>query len=232
MIVMKKAIYVFLILTMIFQDGIAFAFSDRIEGLEYVIRKIDDSPMERTIAQKYDLYQIYFENRSDKTFSIPGYSIDLGVHCSSLAEIRSLSKNKNSNKLAIFTVAASAASFALGGIAKTAASTLRSVSSYKKNRMAMDDDDSILSKNKTYIIYPGDGLSLFLFVDKNLAQSPTTMRFVCHDEDLGINNVVINNHIDLRELNAKNEKNIDETNHNNDENKDSVIAVPSSDAYR
>ena len=227
-----KYLMLFLCIVMLSQNSIAIAFGDRIDGLEFVVRKIDDPPMERAVAQKYDLYEIYFENRSEKTFSIPGYSIDLGVHYSSLAEIRSLSKNKSSNKLAIFTVAASAASFALGGIAKTAASTLRSVSSYKKNRMAMDDDDSILSKNKTYIIYPGDGLSLFLFVDKNLAQSPTTMRFVCHDEDLGINNVVINNHIDLRELNAKNEKNIDETNHNNDENKDSVIAVPSSDAYR
>ena len=228
-----KYIILFLcILIISYQNGMAIAFGDRIDGLEFVVRKIDDPPIERAVAQKYDLYEIYLENRSEKTFSIPGYSIDLGVHYSSLAEIRSLFKNKNSNKLAIFSIAAGAASFALGGIAKTAASTLRSVNSYKKNRMAMDDDDSILSKNKTYIIYPGDGLSLFLFVDKNLAQSPATMRFICRDEEVGVNNVVINNHIDLREINVKDVKNTDETNRNNDENKNNVIAVPPSDTYK
>ena len=220
---------IFLLMAVFCQTTMVIAFDDHVDGLEYVVRRIEAPPIERTIAQRYDLYEFYLENRSDKTFSITGYSIDLGVHYSSLAEIKSLSKNKNSNKLAIFGIAAGAASFALGGIAKTAANTIKSVNSYKRNKAGFDDDENILSKNKTYIIYPSDGLSLFLFVDKNLAQSPNTVRFVCRDETSGINNVVINNHLDLREMNANG---VDQINRNNEEAKKSVIAVPSSDTYK
>ena len=226
---LKQIILVFSALVTLCQSTMVFAFDDNIDGFEYEIRKIDAPPIEKLIAQRYDLYEIYFENKSDKTFSIPGYSIDLGVHCSSLAEIRSLFKNKNSNKLAIFNIAAGAASLALGGIAKTAASTIRSVSVYRQNKIAIDDDENILSKNKTYIIYPGDALSLFLFVDKNLEESPNVVKFICRDESVGINNIVINKHIDLSGMDAKN---IDETNRNNEEDKKNVIAVPSYGTYK
>ncbi len=226
---LKITILFLSILTILPQSNRVFAFDDHIDGFEYVVRKIDAPPIERSIAQKYDLYELYLENKSDKIFSIPGYSIDLGVHYSSLAEIYSLSKNKSTNKLAIFGIAAGAASFALGGIAKTAANTIRSVGYYKRNKASLDDDENILSKNKTYIIYPGDELSLFLFIDKNLAQSPNTVRFVCRDEVSGVNNVVINNHIDLKEMNTKS---VDKTNRDNEEEKKNVIAVPLSDTYK
>ena len=224
--ILKPVLILFIMLTLLCQN--ALAFNEKVEGLEYVVRKLENPPMERAIVSRYDLYELYLENRSDKVFSVPGYSVDLGVNYSSLPEIRSSFKSKKSNKLAIFTIATSAASFALGGIAKTAASTLRTVNLYRKNNQSLNEDDNVLNKNKTYIIYPGDGLSLFLFVDRFLGQSPSTVRFICKDEESGLSNVVINNHIELRELNVQN---IDESNRNNDE-KNNVIAAPATDMYK
>ncbi|OGI20558.1 MAG: hypothetical protein A3B68_05810 [Candidatus Melainabacteria bacterium RIFCSPHIGHO2_02_FULL_34_12] len=204
----------------------SLAAYEKIEGLEYVLRKIENPPIDKDIARKFELYEFYLENRSNMTFSIPGYSIDLGLDYSSASEIKSLYKNKSSNKLAIFNIAAGAASIALGGIAKTAASTIRTVGSMRKSSNTADDDANILSPNKIYILYPGEGLSLFLFVDKYLEQTPVTVRFVCHDEDLNSNYVLINNKVDLREINAESKPDEKEKNEEN------VIAAPSSDVYK
>ena len=35
-----------------------------IEGLEYVIRRINDFPFEKEISKNYDLYELYLENRT------------------------------------------------------------------------------------------------------------------------------------------------------------------------
>jgi len=62
-----------------------FSSIEKVDGLEYDIRVIEDVPINRAIAKRFDLYEIYFENRTDKTFSVPGYSIDLGVNYSNIA---------------------------------------------------------------------------------------------------------------------------------------------------
>lgn len=214
---------IFLIL--IFFNSPVFAFVEEVDGLKYVLRKLDDAPLERFISKKYDLYEIYFENQSLKTFSIPGYSLDLGVDYSSLSEIRSQFKDKSNRKLAVFNIAAGAASIALGGIAKSASKALRSVSSYRRRNITLDDDDMYLSNNKTYILYPRDGFSLFLFVNKNLGQAPSTMRFICHDEDNNLNYIVINNHIELQQVIAKDEN----TTGNEHQN---LLVVPNTEQYK
>ncbi len=232
----KQLFFINLILCICLQSTQFHAFGafERVDGLEYVVRKIEEPPIDRRIVNKYDLYEIYFENRSNKTFSIPGYSIDLGVNYSNLSEIRSLLKNKSSKKIAVFNLAAGAASIAFGGVTKTAVSTLRSVNSFnnRRNNIKADDDENILAPNKTYIIYPGDGLSLFLFINKSLEQSPATIRFICREEDSGLNYVVINNNFELRELNAKSGKDTNSNNLENDKSDKSVIAAPNTDLYK
>lgn len=175
------------------------AASERIDGLEYEVRKINEAPIDKPIAKRFDMYEVSFENKTDKTFSIPGYSIDLGVDYSTIDQIRALLSNKSSGKLAVFNIAAGAASIALGGIARTASSTIRSIGGFKRKVSSLEDDRNILSHKKTYVLYPGDGISLFIFVDKSLSQIPNTMRFICHDEELNSNYVLINNKIDLKE---------------------------------
>ncbi len=41
---------------------------EKIEGLEHEIRIIEDVPIGHVISKRFDLYEIYFENRSEKTF--------------------------------------------------------------------------------------------------------------------------------------------------------------------
>ncbi|OGI06700.1 MAG: hypothetical protein A3I68_08090 [Candidatus Melainabacteria bacterium RIFCSPLOWO2_02_FULL_35_15] len=199
-----------------FQIQTAYAFLEKVDGLEYVVRKIEEPPIDRFIAKRFDLYELYFENRSDRTFSIPGYSIDLGVDYSSISEVSSFTKDKSSKKLAVFNVAAGAASIALGGIAKSAANTAMRFNSLRKNTSNLNNDKSFLSGNKTYIIYPNDSLSLFFFLDKFTGQTPASIRYICHDEVQNTNYVVINENLDLRESNA-------------DKN---VIAAPDSNQYK
>lgn len=177
----------------------ANAASEKLEGLDYVVRKINDAPIEKQIAKRFDLYEVYFENNTNKTFSIPGYSVDLGVDYSTLDQIRSFLSTKSSGKLAVFNIAAGAASIALGGIGRQAASTIRSVGGFRRKRSTLDDDRNILSSKNNYIIYPEDVFSLFIFVDKTLGQVPTTIRFICHDEEQNLNHIVINNNIQLEE---------------------------------
>ena len=212
-----KIFKIFLIISFLcLQIQTAFASLEKVDGLEYVVRKIEDPPVDHSVSKRFDLYELYFENRSDKAFSIPGYSIDLGIDYSTLSDISSLVKDKSSKKLAVFNIAAGAASIALGGIAKSAANTAMRFNSYRKNNSNLNSEKNFLSSNKTYIIYPNDSLSLFFFLDKFTAQSLTLIRYICHDEVQNINYVVINGNLDLREINAKNDV---------DKN---VIAVPDS----
>ncbi len=216
-----KIFKIFLIISFLFlQIQTAYAFLEKIDGLEYVVRKIEDAPIDRFVSKRFDLYELYFENRSDKTFSIPGYSIDVGVDYSALSDILAFTKDKSSKKNAVFNIAAGAASIALGGIAKSAANTAFRFNSLRKNNTNLNNEKSFLSVNKTYIIYPNDSLSLFFFLDKFIGQTPSSIRYICHDEVQNINHVVINENLDLREINTK----VD-----SDKN---VIAVPDSNQYK
>ena len=200
----------------------AFTASEKVDGLEFAVSRLENVPLEKTIAKRYDAYEIYFENQSDKTFSIPGYSLDLGVKYSTISDIKSLFKDKSSKKLAVFNIAASAASIAFGGIAKTAGSAVRSVSLVKLNSSRLQDDNSYLSNNKTYLLYPGDGISMYFFIDKLLEQKPKVIRFICKDEDSNLTHIVINKNLSIRELDLNN---IDSATLEK-ENNQNVIAVP------
>lgn len=213
----KILILLFLISLQI-QSGIAF--SDKVEGLEYVVRKIDTPPLDSHILKRFDLYEIYFENRSDRTFSLPGYSVDLGINYSSVSEVLSFQKEKSSKKLAALNVAAGAASIAFGGIAKSAASTALKFGNFRKVNSVFNDDKYFLSGNKTYVIYPDESLSLFFFIDKFSGQSVNFIRFICRDEVLNLNSIIINKNLYLEPINAK--KDIDEN----------VIAVPNPEQYK
>lgn len=210
-------------------------FQDHIDGLEYDIRKIEDLPIDRSISKRYDLYELYFENRSDKTFSLPGYSLDLGVNYTTLQEINSMFKDKSSKKLTVLSLAASTASIALGGIAKSAATTAaRSVGSLRNRNNKIEDNANFLSTNKTYVLYPGLTLSLLLFVDKYSEKPPYTIKFICRDEDLNINHIVINNKIRLRVINAdyEGDKAAPKENDNLQTSGENVIAAPALEQYK
>lgn len=218
---LKKILILILLTCFLFNNSIAAI--DHIDGLDYSIKKINDPPLQKNIAKKFDLYELYFENKSSKTFSVPGYSIDLGLEYASLNEIASSLNDKASKKLAVFNIAAGAASIALGGIAKTAANTaMRSVGAFNKRGLGLNDDENVLSPSKIYIFYPGESRSLFLFVDKYLNQKPAFLKFVCRSEEENASYVVINDHLKLEELNAGKQNPKGEN----------VIAVPSTDVYK
>lgn len=201
-----RAILIFLFVFFL-DTNIAFSSVENLEGLNYEVTKISNFPMDKNTTKKYDLYELYLENNSGKTFSIPGYSIDLGINYSAFAEVEASSKDKSTRKAAVLNLAAGAASFALGGIAKTAASTAaRSIGNLGNNKKKANLEENVgfLSSNKTYILYPNDGLSLFFFVSKNLFQVPNTVRFVCRDEESNSVHIVINDHFRLVDENAKN----------------------------
>ena len=224
--ILKSSLILILIIALLSLN--VYAALEHIEGLEYGVRVIEDLPLEKNITKNYDLYELYFQNKTDKIFSIPGYSIDLGVDYSNFAEINSQYKDAPSKKLAILNIATGAASIALGGIARTAANAVKSVGNLRKKNLNLAGEDAFLSPYKTYIVYPGDAISVLFLVNKYLQQSPNTVRFVCHDEELNVNNIVINNKFKLDEGNIKNAKNL---NSNSDSSKpgENVIAAPTSE---
>lgn len=226
-----KTFTIFLIISLFcLQIQIAFAFQEKVDGLEYVVRKINNPPLDKTILKRFDLYELYFENSSDKAFSIPGYSINLGVDYSGVEDVLSINKDKASKKLTVLNIATGAASIAFGGLAKSAANTAyRSINSFKKNNSNLNSEKSFLSGNKTYIIYPSESLSLFFLIDKLASEAPSSIRYICHDEVQDLNFVVINKNLDLREINAGNKN---PENMSMDESGENVIAVPNSNDYR
>ena len=205
MLLDKKLLCLVLSAFIIFPFQLASAVQEQIEGLEYDIRLVEDVQLDKFIKNKFSLYELYFENKSNKTYSIPGYSIDLGIDYLTINDINSLNKDKNSKKLTIFNVAAGAASIALGGIVRSATNTaMRTISSFKKKSSSVSEENMFLSSTKTYILYPGYGLSLFLFVNNFSNQVPNSIRFICHEEDTNQNYVVVNDHLQIKDLNTDN----------------------------
>lgn len=204
-----KSFLVFIIAFLSFSSSIAFCAFEKIDGLEYDLRKLTDAPLDRLIAKRYELYELYFENRSQNTFSIPGYSIDVGVEYFTLNELQSLYKDKSNKKMAVFNIAANAASIAFGGITRTATNAAaRSVGLFRLKKGALDDVDIYLNPAKTYVLYPNDSLSLLFFVDKFIAESPNKIRLICRDENSNKTNILINNNLSVKELNSNDDGNM------------------------
>lgn len=209
---------------------------DHIDGLEYVVKELDSKALGPSIHSRYTLYELYFENRSDKAFSIPGYSVDLGVNLTTVQQINAEFMSMSTNKLAVLNIAAGAASIAFGGIAKTATNTAFRAVNFKNMTGNFTEENLLLSPNMTYILYPNDALSLYAFVDRKLGESPKVLRFICHDEDSNMNYIVINDHFtirneDSREYNAVNAKIIEDEN-SSAKKEENVIAVPDPESYK
>ena len=218
---MKKVFLLFIILCLQIQT--VYAFLDKVDGLEYVVRKIEEPPINKSILQRFDLYELYFENRTDKAFSIPGYSVDFDVDYSDFSDVTSFTKDKSSKKLTVLNVATGAASIAFGGLVKSAATTARSIGNFRKQGSSLKDERSFLANDKIFIIYPKEALSLYFFIDKFSAQPPSVIKYICRDETQNYNYVIVNKHLDLRILDAMNEESSKEEN---------VIAVPESQQYK
>lgn len=215
---------------------VSFASVERIDGLEYVVKELDSKFLGPSIHSRYALYELYLENRSDKAFSIPGYSVDFGVHLTTLQQINAEFMSKSGNKLAVLNLAAGAASIAFGGIAKTATNTAFRAVNFKNMSGNLTDDNLLLAANKTYILYPNDALSLYVFIDRRLGESPKILRFICHDEESNMNYIVINSHFNIRneDLDTYDSVNAKVINDKNDESsiEENVIAVPNSESYK
>ena len=189
---MKNFILLLVLLFLSFSCNPTFGVYENVDGLEFTLRKVTDVPLDSTVVKKFDLYELYFENKSNKTFSIPGYSIDFGVDYLTLDEIKVFMKDKNSKKIAVFNLATGAAAIAFGGIARTAANTALKTISFKK-RNSYDNNAIYLSQSKTYVLYPNYSIPLYFFLEKNFENYINSIKFICRYENLGINYVVINN---------------------------------------
>ena len=213
----------------------ALAFSNNVTGLEYELNRISNPPIDKAINKRFDLYELYFENQSAMVFSIPGYSIDLGLEYSDLSDVLSVLKKKKSKKLAVLNIATGAASIAFGGLVRSAANTaIRSVNSLRNKGFVLKEKKNVLSPTITYILYPGYGISIYFFVDKHLDTVPTSIKYLCKDEGSNINHVVVNHHFRFHDINI-NEDYFKDNNSRaldkRDVNNDYVIANPESLEY-
>lgn len=207
MIFLKSKIVVISILFsfLFFYFKPVFAHTDMIIGLDYSLRKVYDIPLEKYVEKNYDLYELYLENMSAMTYSIPGYSVDVGVTQTNLADLRSQLQNKTSKQLTILNLAVDAASFAVGGaIVRTAANSALKGVTWAKKRGARTSGipvNEMLDGTKTYVLYPGDFKSLLFLVEKSY-EAPNTIRFICKNEETNITKIVLNNNLFPPELNV------------------------------
>jgi|GEM_PF-2398572 len=233
MIAKLKLSVIFVLSFLILNNQLAYSFVEKVDGLEYVVRSLDSNSLGNFISARYNLYEIYLENRSEKAFSIPGYSVDLGVKYTTLQEINSVSMASGNKKLAVLNLTAGAASLAFGGVAKSVASTAIRGISLRNKSPGISDDDVVLSPVKTYIIYPSEALSLYVLVDNKITQVPSSVKFICHDEDANINYIVINQNLKLLDnsilVEKKVIKDVSAKIESTDEN---LIATPDSDLYK
>lgn len=173
----------------------SFAFIQNIEGLNFEITKIENFPLDKAIVKDYNLYELFIENNSTSTYSIPGYSIDFGVNYFNILELSAQLREKISKKLAILNIAAAAVFLPFGGFARNAGRTAASsFSSFRKRNLKIDDNKNLLSADKTYILYPGDRYALYFLVSKKQGQ-PKELRMVCKNEELNVNYVLINDKV-------------------------------------
>lgn len=213
---------------------------NEIGDFEYVIRRINDFPLEKEISKSYDLYELYLENRTENTLSIPGYSIDFGVNYINIADLSSELKNRLSKKFTILSIATGAASFAFGSLARSAANTaVQSVASWKKRSINLSNNEQILNSRLTYVLYPYSEISLFFLVRKDISEPIHSLKLICVNEELGQKFILINNMVGIHEYIVKNKKEVkkkfseqgfsnlyyDVDNSPDDE----IIAVPGSD---
>lgn len=176
----------------------SYASTLKIEGLNFEISKISDENLDKYIVKNYDLYQLYFENKTTKTFSVPGYSISFGIPYNNPNELTSEVKSRLTKRLAVLQIAATAVALPFGGIATRATNTaVGSIKTFKGNKQKLNTEDSFLSSTRRYILYPGDNISLFFLVNKTLETTPHFLKFVCHDEEENISHVLIKDKINI-----------------------------------
>lgn len=201
---LRKIIIFFILVGFLITYIPCYAIVDKIEGLEHIISKINNFPLDKKILKDYDLYELYIENRSSKTYSIPGYSINFGVDYFNVAELSAQLRSSLAKRLALFHLAAGAVFIPFGAIAGRAAHTaVNSVATFKKGKLKVSDNPHLLSPQKTYIIYPDEQLSLYFLVSKQAGSIPNTLKFICRDEEIDTNYVVINNNVEIRGISLK-----------------------------
>ena len=210
----------------------AFSHVQKIEGLDYSVDRLLNPPVNKLILKNFEIYQIFLENMTDMIFTVPGYSVDLGVEYNDLSDVLALLKDKNSKKLSVLNFAAGAASIAFGGgIAKSAANTaVRSVGVFKRKGFDLSDEKFVLSPMRTYVIYPNDSLGIYFFLDKRVGQLPKIIRFICKDEESNITSAIVNQNLEVHEIDL----NIYDANlyfMPAMQNQKNVIAVPESEQY-
>lgn len=228
---MFRYLFSLFFLIVMFLNPVAYAFVDKVDGLEYVVRTLDSNALGSFISSRYNLYEIYFENRSEKAFSVPGYSVDLGMKYTTLQEVNSIAMSSGNKKLAVLNLTAGAASLAFGGgVAKSVASTAIRGISLRNKSPGISDDDVVLSPTKTYIIYPSEALSLYVLVEKHIVQKPKLIKFICKDEDSNMNYVVINQNLNL--IDNLTPKIVKDVSARVDTAEENIIATPDSDLYR
>ena len=179
----------------------SYALTDKIDGLNFSINKLIDENLDKYINKHYDLYELYFENKSSKTFSIPGYSISFGIPYDNPNELSSEVKSHLSKRLAILQITATAVSLPFGSIATRATNTaVGSIKTFKGNKQKLNNEDNFLSSTRRYILYPDDHISLFFLINKDLETIPGFIKFVCHDEEENLSKVLIQDEINIHNI--------------------------------
>lgn len=204
-----KKIFLFLFCACIIVSNMPVSSSiDYIEGLSFTVTKMNNFPLDKKIVKDYDLYELYISNTSNTTYSIPGYSIDFGVDYVNILELSNSLKNSLSKRLAFLNLAAGALFLPFGSIARNAARTaVGSVTSLKRKANNVDDDSQLLSSKKTYVLYPNENIALYFLLSNQIGK-PSKVRFICRDEELNLNHVLIDTSLDFKEVTIKNKKEV------------------------
>ena len=178
-----------------------YSITQRVDDINFSITRIRNFPLNKEINKNYDLYELYLENKSDKTFSIPGYSIDFGVTYFNIVELSAQVRSIFSKKLTLIDFAAGAILLPFGNITGKAARTaINSVTNFKKRKLDLYDSENLLSKEKTYIFYPHEIKIFYFLISNENNLIPNKFRFICKNEETGQSFVVINNSISLKEI--------------------------------
>ena len=208
------------------------SYVQKFEGLDYSVDRLLNPPVNKLILKNFDIYQIFFENMTDMIFTIPGYSVDLGIEYNDLSDVLALVKDKNSKKLSVLNFAAGAASIAFGGgIARSAANTaVRSAKVFKSRGFDFSDEKFVLSPMRTYVIYPNDSLGIYFFLDKKVGQIPKIIRFLCKDEESNLTSAIVNQYLEVHDIDL-NIYNANLYSMPTMQSQKNVIAVPDSEQY-
>ena len=196
----KITILVFILVVFVINTIPVYSYVSELEGLDIEISKINNFPLSKQIIKHYDLYELYIINRSNNTYSIPGYSFNFDVDHYDLQELTVQAKGTISKKFAILNIATTALFIPFGGFARSAGrSAVSSVSSFKKKGLNIYDTENLLMEDRIYMLYPNQSRVLYFLISKD-STLPRSVKFVCKNEGLNINHVVINNDITVENV--------------------------------